>query len=124
MSTVIHENQPCYFTRVVGAATTTYFAINSVGGSSTSVANNVFRTQFRNAILQTILVTPSSGASQTVTLSYGESAAQVIHIFKTSGVQETHAWDLGGDAGVLALNGFNFTTADAGTEVTIFWRPQ
>lgn len=124
MSTVIHENQPCYFTKATGTAGNTFFATDSVGSSSTTVANNIFRTQFRNAILQTIVVTPSAGASETVTLSYGESAAQVIHTFKTSGVQETHAWDLGGDAGVLAPNGFNFTTAQNNTQVTIFWRPQ
>lgn len=123
MSENIFDNQPCYFTKVTGSAGP-HYATDQVGSSSTTVGNNIFRSQYKNAILQTIVVTPSAGASELVTLSYGEAGAQTIHIFRTSGIQETHAWDLGGDAGVYAPGGFNITLGTAGTQVTLFWRPQ
>ena len=115
MSDNIYENQPCYWASTTSG--TEVYPSDTVGGATaTTRSASVFNGGYRNARIQTIALIPN--ATGDVATVY-DDAGNAIGTFKAGGT-ETHTWDIGGDVGVFAANGFKFKTS-AGT-ATVFWR--
>jgi hypothetical protein len=121
MAENIYENQPCNWVTQTVAATDAY-PTDGIGGNTATYASSVFKTSYRNAILQTVKFTATAtGNTCSVHLANG------LAVFSFAAPsQGTHSFDLGGDAGVFMPGGFHIRFAGGGgvTSMTAFYRPQ
>ena len=115
MAENIYDNQPCYWT-----STTSATAVYPTGttGASGLVASSLFRSQYKNAVIMSVLITHTAAA--TATLDLGEGTTNIATL--TTPGTGSYLWNIGGDVGTFAANGFNIRVS-AGT-VWVFWRPQ
>ena len=120
MAENIYENQPCNWVTTTTSATAA-FPTDGVGGNTATYASSVFKTSYRNAILQTVVFN-AAAAGNTCSVHLADGSAVFNFTAPNSG---TCTIDLGGDAGVYMPGGFHIQFAAAGiTRMTAFFRPQ
>jgi hypothetical protein len=115
MSGIIYDNQPCYWTTSTSA--TAQYPTDTVGGAG-AVASSLFRSQYKNAIVMTVMVSHTAAATATLDLAEGTTNIATL----TTPAAGSYMFQLGGDVGTFAAGGFNIRTS-AGT-VQVWWRPQ
>ena len=118
MAENIHDNQPCnWVTNTVGTA---IYPTDGIGGGTATYASSIFKTSYRNAILQTVQFRAvAAGDTCSVHLADGGMVFQ----FAAEGAG-TFSFDLGGDAGVFMPGGFHIQYGGGTTRMTAFYRPQ
>jgi hypothetical protein len=119
MAENIYENQPCNWVTQTVAATDAY-PTDGIGGNTATYASSVFKTSYRNAILQTVVFT-ATALNDTCSVHLGNGSAVFTFAAPSAG---THSIDLGGDAGVFMPGGFHIRFPAGVTRMTAFFRPQ
>ena len=123
MTTVIHENQPCYWTVFNMTGTTgPLYSSNFIGGS-TSTASGLWNQFAYNAQIQNIIINQTPASTATLTIAPLDGTSTPIVLTHTGTKTEPHDIGFGGDVGTLLRKGFSVSTSVNGWSFIVFWRP-
>ena len=121
MADNIYDNQPCEWVTIATTATDA-FPLDGKGASTTVYASSKFGVGYKNAILQTVVITASAaGETCSVHLGIGGSVYQ----FRSPGAG-SYSFDIGGSAGVFLPAGFHIRipASNGVSSMTAYYRPQ
>lgn len=123
MADNIYDNQPCEWVTIATTATDA-FPLDGKGASTPTYALSKFGVGYKNAVLQTVVIT-ASAAGETCSVHLGTGGA--VYQFRSPGAG-SYSFDIGGSAGAFLPAGFHIRIpAGVGVGVssmTAYYRPQ